>query len=65
MKHQSDGRMTKLANIAFRRAAITVIERAEQWGTPVIVWKNQKMCRLNPHAARNDWAPIRERNGYP
>lgn len=52
MKKRSDQRMTKLADAAFQRAAERVIERAEDAGTPVIVWKNEEVTELEPREAR-------------
>jgi hypothetical protein len=52
MKKQSDQRMTKLADAAFRRAAQKVIERAEDAGTPVIVWENEEVTELEPRKAQ-------------
>ena len=36
------------ADAAFRQAAMKVIERARQTGTPVIIWEN---CRVTEHSA--------------
>ncbi len=44
--------MTKLADAAFQRAAEKVIERAEDAGTPVIVWENQQVTELEPRKAK-------------
>jgi hypothetical protein len=35
--------LTEKADAAFHRAAITVIQRARQTGTPVIVWENGRV----------------------
>jgi hypothetical protein len=35
--------LTEKANAAFREAAVKVIERARQTGTPVIVWENGRI----------------------
>jgi ABC-type sugar transport system substrate-binding protein len=59
MKKQSDQRMTKLADAAFRRAAQKVIERAEDAGTPVIVWENEEVTELKPRTAQ----PARKKKG--
>ena len=40
--------MTKLADAAFEQAARKVIERAEQTGTPVIVWEDDAIKELEP-----------------
>ena len=44
--------MWKRVDLAFRRAAVKVIERAKETGTPVIVWENGKIKRLTPRQAR-------------
>jgi hypothetical protein len=47
--------LTKLADAAFQQAAQKVIERAEQSGTPVIVWEHEAVTEVDPqktHAAR-------------
>jgi hypothetical protein len=40
--------LTEKADAAFRQAAMKVIERARQTGTPVIIWEN---CRVTEHSA--------------
>ncbi len=40
MKKQTKVSMTKLADAAFKRAAQEVLKRAEDTGTPAIVWEN-------------------------
>ena len=47
-----DSRLTKLADAAFREAAVDAIERAEAAGTPIIVWEDGKIKRLSPAQAR-------------
>jgi len=44
---------TKLVNAAFRQAALKIIERAAQAGTPIIVWENDQIKRLEPREASN------------
>ncbi len=41
MKKTTDQPLTKLADAAFEQAAQKVIERAQQSGTPVIVWEDE------------------------
>jgi hypothetical protein len=60
MKKTNDQPLTKLANAAFRQAAKKVIERAEQTGTPVIVWEDEAVKELEPQAERLD---SRQKNG--
>jgi hypothetical protein len=52
MNRETSADLTKLADAAFRLAAVEVIERAEAAGTPVIVWENDKIKRLTPRQAR-------------
>jgi hypothetical protein len=40
--------LTEKTNAAFRQAAISVIERARQTGTPIIVWENGKVVERSP-----------------
>lgn len=35
------------ANAAFRRAAVKVIERARQAGTPIVVWEDGQVVALS------------------
>lgn len=41
--------MTELADAAFRQAARTVIETAIRTGTPVIIWKDGKLQKVDPN----------------
>ena len=43
MKKVTEQPLTKLANAAFRQAARKVIQRAEESGTPVIVWEEGRV----------------------
>jgi len=43
MSKASKGSLLKLANAAFQKAAVQVIERAKQSGTPVIVWEDGRV----------------------
>ncbi len=52
--------LTKLANAAFRQAAREVIERAEQTGTPVIIWKHGVLTKVDPREIKSGRA---KRNG--
>lgn len=49
---RSRGALTKLADAAFQQASEKVIERAEDTGTPVIVWENEEVTRLEPRKTR-------------
>lgn len=48
MKKRPEQSLTKLADEAFRQAALTVIKRAQETGTPIIVWKNGRVTKLEP-----------------
>jgi hypothetical protein len=48
MKKTPKQSLTKLADAAFMEAALTVIKRAQETGTPVIVWENGAIKKLNP-----------------
>lgn len=55
-KKKAEPSIGKLADAAFRRAAETVIEVAERTGTPVIVWRDGEMKRLDPRKLRLELA---------
>ena len=48
MKKGLDQSLTKLADAAFRQAARKVIERAKETGTPLIVWENESVTKVEP-----------------
>lgn len=48
MNKTNDEPLTKLADAAFRQAAKKVVERAQQTGTPVIVWEDEAVKELEP-----------------
>lgn len=48
MKKITDETLTKLAEAAFEQASRKVVERAEQSGTPVIVWENEGVKEVEP-----------------
>lgn len=52
MKKTSDQRLMKLADAAFQQAAQKVIERAQQSGTPVIVWEDEAGKEMEPPQER-------------
>jgi hypothetical protein len=61
VKKKADQTLTKLADAAFQQAAQKVIERAEESGTPVIVWKDEAVTAVDPRKT----LPARaERNGH-
>ncbi len=48
MKKSTEQPLTKLADAAFEQAAKKVIERAEESGTPVIVWEDESVKEMEP-----------------
>lgn len=48
MKKTTDQPLTKLADAAFEQAAQKVIERAQQSGTPVILWEDEAVKEVEP-----------------
>jgi hypothetical protein len=40
--------LTKLADAAFRQAARKIINRAQQSGTPVIIWERGELKKVDP-----------------
>ena len=52
MKKITEESITKLADAAFRRVAQKVMERAEQTGTPIIVWEEGAVKEITPKQAR-------------
>ena len=48
MKKSTEQRLTRLADAAFEQAAQKVIERAEESGTPVIVWEGESVREVEP-----------------
>lgn len=48
MKKATDPPLTKLADAAFEQAAQKVIERAQQSGTPVILWEDGAVKEMEP-----------------
>jgi hypothetical protein len=53
MKKGTEQSLTKLANAAFRQAAREVVKRAEETGTPVIVWENGSITKLKPRKKKS------------
>lgn len=52
MKKRKVKGLTELADAAFRQVAQKVIERAEQTGTPVIVYQNHEVKAVDPRTLR-------------
>lgn len=42
------------ANAAFASLRRAVIERSRQTGTPVVTWRNGKVCELTPDEAEHE-----------
>jgi hypothetical protein len=52
MKKPTESPLTKLAEAAFREAAKKVIKRAKESGTPVIIWEDEKIKKVEPRNIR-------------
>jgi hypothetical protein len=52
MKKSTEPDLRELAEAAFRQAAKVVIERAKQTGTPLILWENGAVKKVDPHRFR-------------
>jgi ABC-type sugar transport system substrate-binding protein len=48
MRSPNDQSLTELANAAFEQAAKKVIQRAIETGTPVILWENDSVKKVDP-----------------
>lgn len=48
MSSPNDQSLTELANAAFEQAAKKVIQRAVETGTPVILWENDAVKKVDP-----------------
>ena len=60
MPEPTDSTLTALADAAFRQAAAKVIRRAQQTGTPLIVWEHDRVRAVPPEEAQGG-QPGRER----
>jgi ABC-type sugar transport system substrate-binding protein len=64
MKKTTDQSLTKLADAAFEQAAQKVIERAQQSGTPVIVWEDETVKEVEPQQRQKaELSKSHEKNG--
>lgn len=45
---KTNGTLSEKAQAAFKEAAKKVIERAKQTGTPIVVWKDNRVSELSP-----------------
>jgi hypothetical protein len=52
MKKPAENPLTKLAEAAFQQAAQKVIKRAKESGTPVIIWEDGQVKRVEPRNTR-------------
>jgi hypothetical protein len=59
MNKQRTDSLTKLADAAFKQAALKVIERAKQTGTPVILWEDGAVKAVPPEELE---ATVRKNN---
>jgi hypothetical protein len=61
MKKPNERTLTQLADAAFQQATQKVIERAQESGTPVIVWEEEGLTEVEPQIAK---AARGKRNGH-
>lgn len=47
-KKHDEHDLTKLADAAFKQAAVKVVERAKRFGTPVVIWRDGQIEKLRP-----------------
>jgi hypothetical protein len=52
VKKKTEHRLTKLADAAFRQAARKIIKRAKEAGTPVIVWEDGEVKKVDPRTIK-------------
>ena len=52
MKKKPAHPLTKLADAAFRQAAKKIIKRAKESGTPVIIWEDGEVKRVDPRTIK-------------
>jgi hypothetical protein len=52
MKKTTEHPLTKLADAAFQQAARNVVKRAIETGTPVVVWEDGEVKKLDPRTIR-------------
>lgn len=51
MTKQESLQIRKKATAAFASLRLAVIERSRQTGTPVVTWRDGKVCKLTPEEA--------------
>ena len=59
MPEPTDPSLTTLADAAFRRAATKVVRRAQQTGTPLIVWAHDRVQTIPPEEAHGEQPRIK------
>jgi hypothetical protein len=47
-RNENDSSLTAKIEAAFREAAIAIIQRAEQTGMPIVVWKDGRVEEVPP-----------------
>ncbi len=52
MEKPTENPLAKLVEAALRQAAQKVIKRAKESGTPVIIWEDEKIKRVEPRNIR-------------
>lgn len=53
MNKETSRRLKVNAQKAFAQVQVEVIKRARQTGTPVVSWRDGKVCKLTPDEARD------------
>jgi hypothetical protein len=63
MKKPTKPSLTKLADAAFQQAAQKVIQRAADSGTPVILWEDDEVKKVDPRTIRTPRTKRNKRAG--
>lgn len=50
---KTNGTLSDKAKAAFEQAAAKVVERAKQTGTPVIIWRDDRVSEVSPDQLSN------------
>jgi len=61
VRKKTDQSLTKLADAAIQQAARKVVEHVKESGTPVIVWDNEEVKKVEPRKTRTART---KRNGH-
>lgn len=49
--HEEHDDLTAKADAAFRQAALKVIQRKRQYGTPIVIWRDNRVEEISPDSA--------------